>query len=183
MTAGIAIAAARGLLMAEHKNRLFENGGHIKWNRHWAYGFFRRMGFVQRKPTTAKSKFSVENFAAKKKEFLDDLVTTVELEEIPPKLILNWDQIGIRLVPSSSWTMEQRGVKRVEMLGQNDKCQVMAVFCGSLQGDFLLVQVIYKEKTTRCHPHFGFPPGWHVIHSPNHWSTKTTMLQYTENIV
>ena len=70
MTAGIAIAAARGLLMAEHKNRLVENGGHIKLNRHWAYGFFRRMGFVQRKLTTAKSKFSVENFAAKKKEFL-----------------------------------------------------------------------------------------------------------------
>ena len=55
VTAGIAIAAARGLLMAEHKNRLVENGGHIKLNRHWVYGFFRRMGFVQRKPTTAKS--------------------------------------------------------------------------------------------------------------------------------
>lgn len=126
------------------------------------------MGFVQRKPTTAKSKFTVENFAAKKKEFLDDLVTTVEMEEIPSELILNWDQTGIRLVPSSSWTMEQRGVKRVEMVGQNDKRQITAVFCGSLQGDFLPVQVIYKGKTTRCHPHFEFPPGWHVTHSPNH---------------
>ena len=95
MSAGIAIAAARGLLMAEHKNRLVENGEHIKLNRHWAYEFFRRMGFVQSKPTTAKSKFSVENFAAKKKEFLDDLVTTIEMEEIPPELILNWDLTGI----------------------------------------------------------------------------------------
>ena len=34
----------------------------------------------------------METFAAKKKEFLDDLVTTVEMEEIPPELIL----IGIR---------------------------------------------------------------------------------------
>ena len=183
VTAGIAIAAARGLLMAEHKNRLVENGGHIKLNRHWAYGFFRRMGFVQRKPTTAKSKFSVENFAAKKKEFLDELVTPVEMEEIPPELILNWDQTGIRLVPSSSWTMEKKGVKRVKMVGQNDKRQITAVFCGSLQGDFLPVQVIYKGKTTRCHPHFEFPPGWHVTHSPNHWSTETTMLQYVENII
>ena len=95
MTAEIAIVAARGLVMAEYKNRLVENGGYIKLNRHWAYGFFRRMGFVQSKPTTAKSKFSVENFATKKKEFLDDLVTTVEMEEIPPELILNWDQTGI----------------------------------------------------------------------------------------
>lgn len=183
VTAGVAIAAARGLLMAEHRNRLVENGGHIKLNRHWAYGFFQRMGFVQRKPTTAKSKFIVENFAAKKKEFLDDLVTTVEMEEIPAKLILNWDQTGIRLVPSSTWTMEQRGIKRVEMVGQNDKRRITAVFCGSIQGDFLPVQVIYKGKTMRCHPHFEFPPGWHVTHSPKHWSTETTMLQYIEHII
>ena len=72
--------------------------------------------------------------------------TTVEMEEILPELILNWDQTGIRLVPSSSWTMEQRGAKRVEMVGQNDKREIAAVFCGSLQGDFLPVQVIYKEE-------------------------------------
>ena len=51
---------------------------------------------------------------------------------------------GIRLVPLSSWTMEQRGIKRAEMVGQNDKHQITVVFCGSLQGDFLPVQVIYK---------------------------------------
>ena len=174
MTAGIAIAAARSLLMAEHKNRLAENGGYIKLNRHWAYGFFKRIGFLQRKPTTAKSKFSVEDFAAKKREFLNDVVA---------ELILNWDQTGIRLVPSSLWTMEQRSVNRVEMVGQNDKHQITAVFCGSLQGDFLPVQLIYKGKTSRCHPHFEFLPGWYVTHSPNHWSTEATMLQYIEHIV
>ena len=34
VTAGITMAAAGGLLMAEHKNRLAENGGYIKLNRH-----------------------------------------------------------------------------------------------------------------------------------------------------
>ena len=63
VTAGIGIAVARGLLMAEHKNQLAENGGYIKLNIHWAYKFFNRVGFVYRKPTTAKSKFSVEDFA------------------------------------------------------------------------------------------------------------------------
>ena len=105
------------------------------------------------------------------------------MEEIPPGLILNWDQTGIRLVPSSLWTMEQRGVKRVEMVDQNDYRQITAVFCGSLQGDFLPVQVIYTGKTTKCHPHFEFPPGWHVTHSPSHWSTETTMLQNIEHII
>ena len=79
--------------------------------------------------------------------------------------------------------MEQRGIKRVEMVGQNDKRQITAVFCVSLQGDFLPVQVIYKGKAMRCHPHFEFLPGWHITHSPNHSLIETTMLQYIEHII
>ena len=33
------------------------------------------------------------------------------VEEIPPQLILNWDQTGIHLVPASSWTMDKRGLE------------------------------------------------------------------------
>ena len=115
--------------------------------------------------------------------FLNDVVATVTMKEIPAELILNWDQTGIKVVPSSTWTMEERGVKRVEMVGVNDKRQITAVFCGSLTGDFLPVQVIYKGKTPRCHPHFTFPPGWHITHSPRHWSTEQTMVEYVEHIV
>ena len=52
VTAGIAIAAARGLLLVENKSKLFEYRGHIKLNRSWAYALFNRMGMIQRKPTT-----------------------------------------------------------------------------------------------------------------------------------
>ena len=127
MTAGIAITAVKNLLMAENKNRLVENVVQIKLNRRWAYGFLRRIEIVRRKPISTKNKFSVENVAAKKKGFLDDLVTTVEMEEIPPELALNWDQTVIQLVPSSLWTMEQRDVIRVETVGQNDNNQNTAV--------------------------------------------------------
>jgi hypothetical protein len=105
------------------------------------------------------------------------------MEEIPADLILNWDQTGIKFVPCSSWTMEQRGARRVEMIGANDKRQITAVFCGSLLGDFLPLQLIYKGKTPRCHPHFVFPSGWHITHSPKHWSTEETMLQYVDHII
>ena len=104
------------------------------------------MGFVQRKPTTSKGKYSMENFSALKRSFLDDVVTTVEMEEIPLELIFNWDQTGIKLVPSTSWSMEQKGVQRVEVAGQNDKHQVTAVVCGTIQGDLLPLQIIYKGK-------------------------------------
>ncbi len=49
------------------------------------------------------------------------------MEEIPPELILNWDQTGIHLVPAAAWTMDQIGSKRVEV-GVNDKKQITAVF-------------------------------------------------------
>ena len=74
---------------------------------------------------------------------MSDVATTVEMEEIPAELVLNWDQTGIRLVPSSTWTMERRGEHRVEMVGVNDKRQITAVFCGNALGEFLSLQLIY----------------------------------------
>ena len=159
ITSRIVMAAAKGIICHDDRLKLVEYGGHISLNRHWAYSLLTRMKFVQRKATTAKSKHSVENFASVKRIFLDDLVDTVTMEEIPPELILNWDQTGIHMVPSSCWTMDRQGVKRVEVAGVNDKRQITAVLCGSLTGDFLPIQLIYKGKTPRCHPHYNFPIG------------------------
>ena len=71
----------------------------------------------------------MENFRRLKKAFLVDVTTVVTMEEIPPELVFNWDQTGIRLVPCSSWTMERQGEKRVEMVGVNDKRQYSAATC------------------------------------------------------
>ena len=179
----IVIGAARGILKTVDKLKLREFGGHINLNRHWALSLLRRMNFVQRRATTAKGKFAVENFKEKRKQFLSDLVSIVELEEIPPELVLNWDQTGIKLVPASSWTMHNKGSRRVELVGLNDKKQITTVFCGSLVGAFLPIQLIYKGKTNRCHPYFEFPLDWDITHSPKHWSTEQTMIQYVENII
>ena len=87
------------------------------------------------------------------------------------------------MVPSSSWTMDKLGSSRVEVTGVNDERLITAVFCGSLTGDFLPIQVIYKGKTTRCHPHYEFPSDWHVTHSPKYWSNEDTMLDYIREII
>ena len=117
---------------------LGENGGPIQLNRHWVHSLLKRMNFVQRKATTSLSKLTMTDFKERKREFLNDIATTVEMEEIPGKLILNWDQTaGIKFVPSSTWTMERRGEHRVEMVGVNDKRQITAVFCSSTAGEFL----------------------------------------------
>lgn len=79
--------------------------------------------------------------------------------------------------------MEKKGCKRVELTGINDKRQITAILCGSLLGQFLPPQLIYKGTTPRCHPRYQFPGDWDITHSPKHWSTEETMLQYIDNIV
>ena len=182
MVALLQVAAARGILISQDRSKLAEFGGHIELSRQWAYHLLHRMDFVRRKATTSKSKHKPGEFEKVKKGFLDDVVSVVKMEEIPPELILNWDQTGIHLVPASGWTMDKIGSKRVEISGVNDKRQITAMFCGSLTGDFLPIQLIYQGKTNRCHPRFKFPCDWHITHSPKHWSTEETMIQYIEEI-
>ena len=183
VTTRIVMAAARGLLLASNRNILAEYGGDVRINRPWAQSLLERMGYVKRKATTSKGKYSLADFEQVKKQFLKDVTETVLMEEIPPELVLNWDQTGINIVPASLWTMDQQGKKRVEMIGLKDKRQITAVFCASIQGDFLPIQLIFKGKTSRCHPNFKFPEWWHITHSPKRWSNEEIMLQYIDHIV
>jgi len=108
--ARIAMAAACGLLLAGNRHKLVENGGHVKLNRQWAYSLFKQMNLVPRKPMTSKSKHSVKKFAKVKKEFLQEVFTTVELKNIPP-------ETGIKVVPTTTWKME-RGFKKSRSCGK-----------------------------------------------------------------
>ena len=183
ITASVVVAAVRGILMCCSPSQLVEFGGHITLSKTWAYHLLERMKFVRRKATTSKSRQKPQDFNKLKEDFLADVVSVVTMEEIPPELILNWDQTGINLVPAASWTMERAGSKRVEISGVGEKRQITAVLCGSLIGDYLPLQLIYKGKTSRCHPNFNFPSDWHVTHSPKHWSTEDTMVEYIEEII
>ncbi len=97
-----------------------EFGGHIDLNCSWGYSIFNRMDFVRRKTTTAKSKFFQGKSFSAKINSLSDVVGIVQMEEIPPPLIINWDQTGLKIVPSSQWTMHEKGAKRVEAVGVSD---------------------------------------------------------------
>ena len=55
-------------------------------------------------------------------------------------MILNGDQTGIKIVPSS--TLDAQGSRRVEAVGVNDKCLITAVFCGVA----LSPEISYKQS-------------------------------------
>ena len=128
VTAAIVMAAAKGIVMSEDKYKVVEYGGYIDLTITWAQSLLRRMNFVKRKSTTANSKFNPTKFADLKAGFLNDLQAVVEMEEISPAMILNWDQTGIHLVPSSLWTMDKQGSKRVEIVGSNDKRMITQLY-------------------------------------------------------
>ena len=69
VSARIAMAAARGLLLSCDRSMLAEYCGPVELNRHWAYSLLKRMKFVQRKATTSKSKYIVANFDMLKKSY------------------------------------------------------------------------------------------------------------------
>ena len=131
--------------MKVSRSMLSKYGGPATLTKAWAQSLLQRMGFVKRRGTT-KCKISVENFESLRDEYLDNISTTAVMEDIPPEMVLNWDQTGINIIPSRSWTMKKRGSRRVELKGIDDKRLITAVLCGSLTGVFLLSQIIYKGR-------------------------------------
>ncbi len=116
-------------------------------------------------------------------KFLQEIIDIFTMENIPPDLIINWDQIGLYLVPSTNWTMAKKRSTRIPICGLQDKRMITGVFCGSLIGEFLPPQLIYGGKTNRCHPLSPFPSKWDITHNAKHWSNETTMIRYLDNVI
>ena len=177
ITTAITMASATAIVRRANRNILSEYGGPILITANWAKSLLYRMGFVKRRGSTTM-KITVNNFDSIKEQFLFEIQTAAEMEDIPPELILNWEQTGISIVPRWSWTMELKGAKRVAIAGISDKRQITAVLCGTLAGDFLPPQLIYQGKTTACNPRYKFPDNWNITCTTNHWSNEETMIEY-----
>lgn len=177
------IGVARGLLLKHNRSFLNDFGGPITLTKDWAICVMRRMGYTKRR-ANSKSKVLPQDFKDIKEQYLFDVKSIVLMEDIPQEMILNWDQVGMKIVPSSAWTMEKSGTKRVEITAIDDKRQITAVFACSLAGSFLPIQLIYKGTTARCLPKgVKFPDGWNITHSANHWSNTSTMLDFISFII
>ncbi|MCG8621549.1 MAG: hypothetical protein MJE68_06055 [Proteobacteria bacterium] len=83
----------------------------------------------------------------------------------------------------SSWTIEKKGAKRIEIAGVEDKRQITAVFAATAVGDFLPIQVIYQGKTAASLPTFTFPDDWSIMYTPNRWANEQTTKAYIEKII
>ena len=107
----------------------------------------------------------------------------VKMEYILDELILNWDYTPINIVLGSSWTMAQKGAKRIEMVALHDKRQITAVVCGTLSGNLLPLQLIYTGKTTACLSKVQFPEDWLLSYTHNHWSNEEKTKEYLQAVI
>jgi len=53
--------------------------------------------------------------------------------------------------------MEKEGAKVVSIANSDDKRQLTAVLPVTATGEYIAPQIIYKGKTTKCHPEIRFP--------------------------
>lgn len=77
---------------------------------------------MKRKGTKAARKIP-NDFEFIRMEFLAE-VKTVNDYDIPPELIINFDQANVNIVPVGDYTLEKSGSKQVQIIGLKDKRQV-----------------------------------------------------------
>ena len=157
--------------------------GGMSVKKNWVKYLLSKMKFVKRKASTKKSAITVSNFDEIKDNFLMDIKAVVVMEEVPGDMILNWDRTAIKYIPVSNWTVAIEGSKRIELIGYDDKGQIIATFAGTLTGQFLPIQLVCEGKTTKCHPSIEFPKEWHVTHTANHWCNGETMIEYIKSVI
>lgn len=107
----------------------------------------------------------------------------VKVHNIPPELIINWDQTLINVAPTTNWTMAKVGSKWVEVAALNDKRQVMSTLAITMSGEFLPPQILYQGKTERCHPVFTFHEEYDIWHTHNHWANGDTVVRYITKVI
>jgi len=126
-------------------------GQSISLNKSWAIGVLRQMQFTKRR-ANPKPKVLPSTFDEIKEQFLLDIRSLVVMEDIPKELLIDWDQTAMKIVPSSSWKMEKRGTKCVEIAAINDKRQITALFTCTAAGSFLPIQLVYEGTAKRSFP-------------------------------
>ena len=157
INSAVVMAAAEGIVSAQDITKLVEHRGHINITKSWAKSLLNRMGFVKRKCSTSVGKISLADYEEVKDVFIADVATELLFRDIPKEFVLNWDQTGLSILPTGNWTMEKHGAKSVPIAHTDDKRHITAVLAANATGEYLPPQLIYKGKTTRCHPHAKFP--------------------------
>ena len=99
----------------------------------YAESLLQQIGYVKRKGMKADRKLLAE-FDQVNEAFMKRVVDAVKENKIEPQLVINFDQTGVKLVPTSEWTVAAEEANQAEITGCDDKCEITAVLGISLTG-------------------------------------------------
>ena len=116
-------------------------------------------------------------------KFLHQIVNNIEKHQIPPNLIINFDQTPSKYVQVSSTTMDKKGGSNVTIEGISDKRSITATFSVTLDNKFLPMQLIYKGKTGQSLPKVKFPNDFSLSANESHYSNENEALKFLEEII
>ena len=178
VTSSVINAVARGIVQANDRTLLVENGGHLSLSNDWARKVLYRMETIGRKmtrriATTARVPVAPALLSETKLDFQRKIRQVQTWHSIPYDLIINFDQTPLLYIVTGNSTLHEKGAKSVPLQGKGKKKQITGTFAVSMTGDFLPMQLIYEGKTPRCLPKdVNFPIDFDVTFTSNHWSNE-----------
>ena len=121
-------------------------------------------------------------------QIIVQLAALVRCHKIPSSLVMNTDQTGIPLVPSTAYTRAEKGAKSVTCNGAGDKRQMTANPTTAADGTMLPLQLIYQGLTLKSLPGGNIPrdgrfKGWQWSVSENHWANIRTTKSHVISII
>lgn len=154
--------------------------------RHLNYSFRRATRAAQKTPTNATE----QGFHM----FLR-LASTIQDNDTPPELIINFDQTQVVYAPGTNVTWNERGAKQVSMVGQEDKRAFTLTPAVSPSGEILPFQAIYQGQTAAVLPKetdanseaFAYAKEEGLVfipsRSPTYWANFDTLQLFIASVV
>ena len=148
-------AVARGVITANDRSLLLENGGYIDLSMDWSRQVFYCFETLGRKmtscmATTAKIPIAPALLNKTKLDFQRKIKSLKAWHEIPEDFIINFDQTALLYVCTGKCTYHTQGASNVPLVGIGKKKQITGTFTITMTGQFLPLQLIYQGTTDWC---------------------------------
>ena len=152
--------------------------------RSWVRSLYGRMKLSRRTTTTSRPVATRALWQEIRTQYLHDIASIVQADNIPDELILNLDQTPSKFVSASKVTMAGESEKHIPIVGGSDKRAITLTLIETLNGKLLLMQVIYKGKTERCLPKVRPGDEYFLFsYNDNHWSNEKESIRVIDCIL
>ena len=149
----------------------------------WTKSLFKRMGYVRRMKTSSKVK--VPDGARHEIKFLFhyEIVTRIKERNIPGPMIININQTPLKYVPTSIFTLAEKGATSVTMEGGSDKRCITGTFSITFSNEFLPIYLIYGEKAVQSLRRFRLIQEFSLSGNPTHFYNLSESIKLFQKVI